>query len=325
MKAWKVKNQENVTLDEFTLERKEGEVKVKISKALISSTDICALKDEGMHILVPCHSAVGYVSESDTSLLKFGTRVVVSPFVEVNDDGKKRVETMGVNRDGFLQDFINLPERNVYAVPEGLSIKDEDVIFAEYIATAINVLEAVDSEKGNYIVVAGASTLGLIIAQIAIYYQLVPILVDLDSSKLELAKSLGIYYMLNPTFDNLEEHVKRTTGARMCDAAIIAGEGVALRTVPYLVKDEGQIVVCGYNIREKGHIETDVVLKKQLKIVGVNNGYGEMPSAINLLANKVVKTEGLINHTIDFKDFPSIIKPCIDYPYQYNKILIDFD
>jgi len=324
MKVWKIKNEKDIKLDEFTCPREKEQIKVKISKAAISSTDICALAKDGQHILTPCHSAMGFVSESDNELYKFGSRVIVSPFVETLVRGKKVVEVMGVNREGLLQDFINLPESNVFVLPEGIPISDEEAVFAEYIATGIKVLEPYKGEKGKYVVIAGASTLGLIVAQLCVYYQLVPILIDMDADKLALSERCGIYYTLNPTFSNLEKSIDEITGGRKCDVAVLAGEGVALKTVPYLLKDEGEIVISGYILRVQNQIATDVILAKQLKIIGVNNGFGEMPTAINILANKIVKTEGFIDHRIAFSDLPSIVEDCIQYPYHYNKILVEF-
>ena len=66
-------------------------------------------------------------------------------------------------------------------------------------------------------------------------------------------------------------------------------------------------------------------MKKQLVMSGVCNGEGEMSSAINLLANKAIHTEGLVNHTIDFEDVPKFVNECIKYPHKYNKVLVNFD
>ena len=67
------------------------------------------------------------------------------------------------------------------------------------------------------------------------------------------------------------------------------------------------------------------ILAKQLRVIGVADGYGEMSSAINLLANRIVKTEGLIGARIGFDEVPEMVEQCAKYPYQYNKILITVD
>ena len=147
----------------------------------------------------------------------------------------------------------------------------------------------------------------------------------MDAEKLAVAEKWDIYYTLNPTYDDLERKVEQITGGRMSEVAIIAGESVPLNTALRLVKNQGQIILAGYVLRAKQPVDTDVILKKQLVMSGVCNGEGEMSSAINLLANKAIHTEGLINHELDFEDFPKFVAECVKYPHKFNKVLINFD
>ena len=111
----------------------------------------------------------------------------------------------------------------------------------------------------------------------------------------------------------------------MSEVAIIAGESVPLNTALRLVKNKGQIILSGYVLRAKQPVDTDIILKKQLVMSGVCNGDGEMSSAINLLANKAIHTEGLVEHTIDFEDFPKFVAECVKYPHKFNKVVVTFD
>lgn len=324
MKQWHINNEGTSLLDVASV-REEGQVKVKIAKVAISSQDLSSLahtdKDSA---IVPGHSAVAYVSEADEdSGLKLGSRVVISPYVTRMEHGVPVVKTMGVDLNGLLSDFVCVPYENVFALPDG--IKDEDAIFAEYIAMGNNVFESLECEKGDYVVIVGASTLGLIISQLAIYYQIVPILIDMDADKLALAQSRGVCYTLNPTYDNLERRVEEITGGRMSEGAIFAGESVDINSAIRLVKNEGDVIIAGYATRAKHAVDAYSILKKQLKIKGVCNGDGEMSSAINLLALRVVNTDGIISADANFDEIPQVVENCVQYPYQYSKILINCD
>ena len=92
-----------------------------------------------------------------------------------------------------------------------------------------------------------------------------------------------------------------------------------------LVKNEGDVVIAGYATRAKHAVDAYSILKKQLKLKGVCNGDGEMSSAINLIANKVVKTDGIISADANFGEVPQVVENCVKYPYQYSKILINND
>ena len=242
MKAWHIENLERIKLVESVLPKREGEVKLRVSKVAISSTDFAYFasdspnKDSGL--TVPGHSAVAYMSEDDDDLvLKMGARVVISPFVKHVEHGVSRVSVLGVDENGLLSDFVSVPAENVYALPDG--IPDDEAIFAEYIALGNNVLNSLEAGKGDFVVIVGASTLGLIIAQLALYYQMIPILVDLDAEKLALAASWGVYYTLNPTYDNLERRVEEITGGRMAESSVYVGDGVPFNMALRLVKDKG--------------------------------------------------------------------------------------
>jgi threonine dehydrogenase-like Zn-dependent dehydrogenase len=321
MKAWHIENADDVKLTETTVSRNVGEVKLKVGKVSLTSCDIrYFLENEGA-VVIPGHSAVAYVSEADAdSDLKLGARAVVSPFVRAEEHGVSVVKIMGMDVDGLLCDFICVPQENVYVLPDGIS--DEDALYAEYIALGIKMFSGIETKKGDYVVIAGANTLGLLLSQLAIYYQMVPILIDLDTDKLKLASNFGVYYTLNPTYDNLERKVEEITGGRMSEFAMFVGECMPFSASLRLLKDGGEAVIGGYTSIQKHQIDTDTMLKKQLTVKGVSDGDGEMPSAINLLANKIVKTEGIINGKTSFEDFPAMVKECAEYPYKYNNILI---
>ncbi len=322
MKAWHVRSLSDVTLEDCPSNRAQGEVKLKLSKVSLSSRELVYLTSgEDIGHDIPGHSAIAYVSEADEdSGFKLGSRVVVSPFLSVTEFGKQVVRTMGVNSDGLLRDFVCVPSENVFPLPDGIS--DEEAVFTDYIAMANKAFEYVEAEAGDYIVIVGANTLGLILSQLASYYQLVPVLIDLDASKLALAKSWGVSYTLDPTYDDLERRIIDLTGGRMCDAAVFAGEGTTLDAAIRLVKDEGEVVLAGYSFPEKHGLDMDVILKKQLKLRGINNGYGEVSTAINLLANKIVCTDGMINARMSFDEVPKAVEDGSKYPYKFGHILI---
>lgn len=321
MRKWCIENENEIKLIENLVDRGQDEVKVKMSKVALSADDIVHFVKDSEHI-VPGHSGVAYVSEADESLgFKLGSRVIVSPFIKAEKHGVERVDVLGVNRDGLLVDFVSLPAENVYAIPDGIS--DNEAVFTDYVALGSSIIESMDCDKGDYILISSASTVGLILAQIAIYYQLVPILVDINGDKLKLAESWGVYYTLNPMFDNLERRVEEITGGRMCDFAVFTGDSIPFANIARLVKENGVVIVSGYSSHQKHQLDMNVILDKKLTVKGVADGIDEMSSAINLLANKIIKIDGVITESVYFEDVPEMIKKCVEYPYQFNNILIE--
>lgn len=131
MKSWHIENLARIKLVESVLRKNEGEVKLKMSKVAISSTDFAYFAsdapDKNPELTVPGHSAVAYMSEDCDALgLKMGARAVISPYVRYEEHGVKKVSVLGVDRDGLLSDFVSVPAENVYALPDG--IPDDEAI-----------------------------------------------------------------------------------------------------------------------------------------------------------------------------------------------------
>lgn len=329
MKAWQIVGKEQLQLIERAQTVQPGQIKVRINKGAISSTDIAMYKGKSGNLpLIPVKNAVGQVSETNELCgLKKGERVVINPYVLDEDavlDKHKEivpdVKIMGVDTDGLLCDFAVIPNEKVCYLPEGIT--DNEAIFVEQIALGIKVLEALKVDKGQYVVILGASTFCNIIAQLAIYYQIIPILVDNDPAGLEKAENNGIYYTINPTLCSVTERVLEITGGEMAEYCVYDARNTMLPSYATgITKEGGTIVIAGSNYFVEGmQLDLGDVLRKQHTVIGIKNGYGEIYSAINLLANKAVNTQNLIDGEISFDDVPKKLKEISDAgensPYQ---------
>ncbi len=328
MKAWKIEGPSELELIETKSKRAAGQIRVKLSTCALSATDLAYYRGTNHRSgIVPSHSAVGFVSEADDeSELKLGQRVVISPYiddseVEVEIPSQRKIKIMGVDVDGFLSDFVNVPQNNVYVLPEG--IKDEEAVFIDYIALANQVIENFDFEKGDYLLIIGASTFGLVIAQLALYYQLVPIIVDKYDDRLKLAEELGVYYTVNFRRDDVDLVLKEITGGRMADFTVFEPRELPFSLAHDYTREGGTVVVSGYNnFVMSFDADIEKIFAKQITIKGVNNGIDEITSAINFLANHVVRTEILVGEVYDFEDAPKAFEDCQHRIKSYGKVLI---
>lgn len=328
MKAWKIEGPSELELIETKSKRAVGQIRVKLSTCALSATDLAYYRGTNHRSgIVPSHSAVGFVSEADDeSELKLGQRVVISPYIDESEVGveipsQRKIKIMGVDVDGFLSDFVNVPQNNVYVLPEG--IKDEEAVFIDYIALANQVIENFDFEKGDYLLIIGASTFGLVIAQLALYYQLVPIIVDKYDDRLKLAEELGVYYTVNFRRDDVDLVLKEITGGRMADFTVFEPRELPFSLAHDYTREGGTVVVSGYNnFVMSFDADIEKIFAKQITIKGVNNGIDEITSAINFLANHVVRTEILVGEVYDFEDAPKAFEDCQHRIKSYGKVLI---
>lgn len=331
MKAWQITAKEEVRIIEKKQEAQPTDIKVRISKVALSSTDVAIF--EGHHVcypIIPARAAIGLVSEAHgLSGLKKGERVVISPYVLEDSYYNSRdyivpdVKVMGLDCDGLLCDFISLPQENVCPLPEG--IKDSEAIFTEQISLAVKSLDALNTERGDYVAILGANTLGNILAQLCIYYQLVPILIDTNEEKLKLAESHGVYYTINSAKTDVKHRILEITGGKMAEFTIYeARVDMPPNYIAAITQEGGTVAIVGYNyFLEKLSLNLGDALEKQLHITCVKNGYGEFNTAINLLANKVVNTEGFIDTEIKFNDMETVMNKITSEKYVYGKIIVD--
>lgn len=332
MKTVQIKAPKVTRTVELREERKQGEVKVKLSKVALSRSDLNLYLgiDKVAYPIVPSHAAVGFVSEADEgSGFKLGARVAINPFINTSDfnyENKlaRSVEVMGVTRDGLLGDFVNVPVENVYALPEG--IKDEEALFIDYIAFGNNIFGNYDFNKGDHVAIVGSGIFQIILGQLATYYQIVPILIDNSASKLENAKDYGIYYTIDASTEDVGAKMKEITGGRMAEFCIFLQKGNSFDTAVEITMRGGTIIVAGYESMSNDlPANISSILSKQLTILGINNGIDETASAINLLANQIIKTEGLVSKVIDFGSVSNLFKDWAKDSTKYRKVVVNMN
>lgn len=337
MKAWRLHDKEVLTLDDLPVQNVgDGCVKLKTLASGISQTDVLMyagkmpLKSSPLIIGRQCVGMVTEVGENVTRLQR-GDRVVADPFAacgvcpqckDERYDECERLICHGVDDDGFMSDFCVLPANSLYKLPD--RIKDEDAVLIEHIALSINAVNKLNLEKGEHLVIVGASTLGIILAQVAIYYQAVPVLVDTDAQNLALAEELGVYYTVNSVDADPVKKIFAITGGKMAEAvAFINTAQMAFgRSLDYAARG-GRVALIGWaDVAEDISGGFGAILDKQLKVMGVNNGAHMYSSAINLLANRTLDVSRLISHEIKFDDVANSVREHIENPALFLKAVV---
>lgn len=314
MQAWQISNIRQIEKVDRTESLTDMDsVKLRITKTLLTSEDTVTYLGEDKKVkypIIPCTAAIGVINELPAESPEFekGTRVYVS---SVRNCGKcphcvnSRPEfcyefsVAGKTRDGFLKDFAVVPASDVYVLPQ--SIRDEDAIYIELIKLALSAIDELKIEKGQHVAVIGGTLLGSIIAQLIIYFQGVPILLDSSDEKLNLAADAGVYYTVNST-NNAEKEVSDITGGRMAPKVIlIARSGESFDLAFRLAAPTASVAFVGFSFPDV-ELSFQDALEKRLNLFSVKTGYGNSESAINMLANKAVNLSGYSVPVTDTKD-----------------------
>ena len=180
---------------------RKGEALIKVNTIGICNTDYEITKGYMGYKGVLGHEFTGVVEEinaDDKSLLN--KRVVG----EINcgcgecewcHQGLERHcpnrSTLGIwQREGCFAEYVCLPVKNLLEIPE--NVTDEEAVFTEPLAAALEILEQIHIPPYKKVVVLGDGKLGLMIALALNAAGLDLVLIGKHENKLEIAKNQGV-------------------------------------------------------------------------------------------------------------------------------------
>lgn len=322
MKKWNFANLSAIKIDESEMPDNPDCVDVKIKRVLLSKLDLETLKDKSNTRTIGT-VAIGLVAEEFNSnveelvkeafkdevntvdnTLHLGRKVIINPYIKLPTG---EVKKMGVDEPGLLSDFVQMTEDNLNLQLNTMS--DDEAIFVPYIALGLSIFDKFDYEKGDTVVIVASNAVGLIVAQIAKYYQLVPILVSSNKEVIQKAEEYDLFFCHDPNESEIIKEVLQDTSARMADYLVyLHDDDCTFQTSLNVLKHGGTAVVASLTGIPKNSVkEISFLLEKEINVLTANNGYKQFNSAINLVARKIVKLEGLINERIDVENIQEAI------------------
>lgn len=335
MKAWRVYGPKDLRLDEMDSQPVGSDcVKIKLMHGAITVNDVGVYAGDvkvDYPIILGRHG-VGMVTEvgDKVKTLSRGDKVAVAPYACCHAcanclAGKtaecEKALAFGETEDGMLRDFAVVSADDVFNLPDRIDLKD--AAFLEHIAMAVNTVSKLDLDKGEHIVIVGADITGIVLAQVAMYYQAVPILVDIRADQLDIASRLGIYYTVNSVDSDPYKKIFMMTGGRMAETvAYCTGTVPFGRTLDYAAKG-GRVAVVGWHVPDDLKAPLSTVMTRRLTVMGVSDIGRNMSSAINMLANKTVDVAPLISREVAFADVGGIVAEMADAPGKYMKVIIN--
>ena len=330
MKGWKIVAPFKIEEHEIADSTELGSLsKVKITKALIGLSDVLRFNGElDSNNVVLGSSGIGIISETETNLfgLEKGKHVYIAPNRECNEcynckSGNStkcsNLQVAGEDFDGFLCDFTSADNNKLFVLPE--SVPDFEALFIEHISLAIAVVDKLGIEKGDYVAIVGANNFGNILAQLLIYYQAVPIVVTSNEEDFKIAKNSGIYYVLGQD-DNWQKEVAGITSGRMTKSVVYISDCNIPATKAFsLASHNASVAYTGVSYKNNSFSFAQAI-KKQLKILCINSGFGNTATSINLIANKAINLAHLKLDTSTYDSVPETLKNMNNSLEQNGKI-----
>ena len=260
--------------------------------------------------LVMGHEASGIVSKIGGNVTQFqvGQRVTFDSTIycgkcffcrrgEVNLCDNRQV--LGVSpgeyrRHGAFAEYVAVPQRITYPIPETLSFEHAAMI--EAVSVAVHAVGLTPVKLGDTAVVVGSGMIGLLVVQALRLAGCGRVIaVDLDERRLRLAAELGAEVSINAGQRDVPKAVRDCTSGRGADVAMeVVGNTQGFETALASLRKGGTLTLIG-NLSPKVELPLQSVVTRQIRVLGSCASSGEYPACIDLLARKAIRVAPLIS------------------------------
>lgn len=260
--------------------------------------------------LVMGHEASGTVVQIGSAVTTFaaGHRVAMDSMVscggcafckrgETNLCDNRRV--LGVScgeyrKHGAFAKYVAVPAASCYALPDELSFEHAAMI--EPTSIAVHAVGRLPVELGDVAVVVGSGMIGMLALQcLRLAGCSKVVVIDLDDSRLAMAKSLGADVTLNSKNENVVEAIGKLTSGRGADLVVEAvGIAPTVKLSIDLVRKGGSVALVG-NLQPDVPMPLQSVVTREVTLYGMCASLGsEYPRCIELLASGKIVVDPLI-------------------------------
>ena len=224
-------------------------------------------------------------------------------------------------RAGAFAEFVVLPARIAYPLPDNLSFPEAALL--EAVAVALHAVSLVPVAQDDTALVVGAGTIGLLVQQALKAAGCSRVFVtDLDETRLALSQKLGATAVL-PSGPELVQKVLQLTGGTGVDVVIEAvGNTPAIRTSIDSVRKGGSIVLVG-NITPEVTIHLQKVVSRQIRLQGSCASAGEYPRAIELMSQGSINVKPLITAIAPLGDGPQWFERLYAHEPNLMKVVLE--
>lgn len=313
--------------------RGEGELLLRVRKIGLCGSDLNSYRGRNPLVSyprIPGHEIAATVVDGGSHAeWPVGTNVTLSPYrgcgiCAACERGRpnacKDNETLGVQRDGALTEFISAPVEKLFRAE--LSLKElclVEPLTVGFHAVGRGRVTAVDT-----VAVFGCGGVGLGAIAGAAFRGARVIGIDVDDVKLETARGAGAAEGVNSKASDLHERLAELTHGRGPDVVIEAiGLPATYRAAVDEVAYAGRVVYIGW-AKEPVAYETRPFVHKELDIMGSRNAMPEdFREVIRMLEAKRFPVEEAVTHTVRLHQTPSILEAWNREPERFTKVMVN--
>ncbi len=299
-----------------------GEVLIRVGACGICGSDVHGYDGSSGRRIPPIvmgHEAAGRIAKVGAGVtgLAEGDRVTFDSTIycgacgyckrgEVNLCDNRQV--LGVScgdysRAGAFAEFVAVPARVVYKLPESISFAEAAML--EAVAVAIHGVSLAKISTESTALVVGAGTIGVLTLQALRAAGCKRVLVsDVDETRLKMAKELGAAEVLLAGAEVVAQILQRTGGVGVDVAIEAVGRNETVNAAIASVRKGGTVVLVG-NISPEVTLPLQKVVTRQIRLQGSCASAGEYPEAIALMASGAIRVKPLISAIAPLAEGPA--------------------
>lgn len=197
-------------------------------------------------------------------------------------------------QDGAFAEYVAVPARILYRLPTEVSFEQAAMI--EPVSIAFHAVNRTPVTINDTAVVVGAGMIGLLVIQTLRLAGCGKIIaVDIEPSRLEMARQMGADTGILANRPDYREAVRSITEGRGADLAVdVAGNTASLQTAMLSLRKGGALTLIG-NLSANVEFLLQTAVTGELTIYGSCASNGEYPACIDMLSRGVIDVAPLMS------------------------------
>ena len=317
-------------------ETKPGEALLRVRRIGLCGSDLNSFRGRNPLVSfprIPGHEvAATIVSLSEEHPhLATGMDVTLSPYTSCGqcaacrngrNNACKQNQTLGVQRDGALTEFISVPIEKLYTAKLNL----RELCLVEPLTVGFHAVARARVTENDTVAIFGCGGVGLGAVAAAAFRGARTIAIDIDDGKLAIARKAGAAHTIHSQRQALSTALAEITDGLGPNVMIEAvGTPDTFRAAVDEVGFTGRVVYIGY-AKEPVTYETRLFVQKELDIMGTRNALPEdFHNVIRMLEQNRFPVESVVSSVASLVEAPEILRAWSADPNQFTKIMITLD
>ncbi len=283
---------------------------------------------------VPGHEVSGVIVEKGAMVpneVSIGAAVTINPYTSCGKCSACKIgrfntckynQTLGVQRDGAMAEFISVPFAKVM---HSNILSAKELALVEPLSVGYHAANRGRVAEGDTVLVMGCGMIGIGAILACLRRKATVIAMDVDDDKLSFIKSFGVQHVINGQKENALEKINEITndeGVSVCIEAV--GATATFQLALSASAFAGRIVFIGY-AKVPISFDTSLIVKKELDIMGSRNALNEFETVIEMLEEKQYPFEKLISMTYPVDEVKDAFEHWKNRPNEVIKLLANFD